>query len=60
MYFLLMLLLYNWCVLLLQLNDGHPMTIFYHCDQAVNHQMEALNHLMRSNPNNLDRYHMNC
>ena len=46
-------------MLLLQLNDGHPMTIFYHCDQAVNHQMEALNHLMRSNPNNLDRYHMN-
>ena len=40
---------------ILQLEDGSLYSLFYFCDIAVNCQMEELNHLMRSNPDNLDR-----
>ena len=39
----------------MQLEDGNLYSLFYYCDIAVNCQMEELNHLMRSNPDNLDR-----
>lgn len=39
----------------MQLGDSRSLTLFYYCDIAVNHQMEELNHLMRTNPDNLDR-----
>ena len=38
-----------------QLTDGHPLAVFYYCDEAVNHQMQELNHLMKTAPDNLDR-----
>lgn len=31
------------------------MSIFYYCDEAVNHQMRELNYLMKTTPDNLDR-----
>ena len=31
------------------------MAVFYYCDEAVNHQMQELNYLMRTTPDNLDR-----
>ena len=39
----------------IQLEDGNLYSLFYYCDIAVNCQMEELNHLMRTNPDNLDR-----
>ena len=39
----------------MQLTDGDPMAVFYYCDDAVNHQMQELNYLMKTTPDNLDR-----
>jgi hypothetical protein len=43
---------------MMQLEDGNLYSLFYYCDIAVNCQMEELNHLMRSNPDNLDRRYL--
>ena len=39
----------------LQLDDGSLLSLFYYCDIAVNHQMQELNNLMRTSPDDLDR-----
>ena len=37
------------------MTDSNPLAVFYYCDLAVNHQMQELNHLMKTTPDNLDR-----
>ena len=39
----------------MQLGDNDLLAVFYYCDQAVNQQMEQLNYLMRTSPDNLGR-----
>lgn len=39
----------------LQPASNHPLALFYYCDTAVTHQMDQLNSLMRTTPDNLGR-----
>ena len=45
----------NYTSLHVQPASSHPLALFYYCDTAVTHQMQQLNHLMRTSSDNLDR-----
>ena len=54
-YMLWLRLQMNYTSLHVQPASSHPLALFYYCDTAVTHQMQQLNHLMRTSPDNLDR-----